>query len=305
MHMIKPPPVAFLLAATLLAGCATTTPQDARALQTAMEVNHQATIAVLQAVNQEMLPFRIQSSLGNNTFTRADLVLIAPADIDSWDKILGGLETYCSALARLTSGQSSVDFTAAAEGLAGQVQSLGKAVKLNSQPGASGVGAAVIEIGTLVLQHKAARDAREVATAADSKFQFIIKDLIEALGYSGDPPQQGNHGVLPAYSVAYRVATEENRAITFKDESIAGFGTMDREKKLAAIQAFTGWLATEQEHDRFIVSFESLVAALEKTAQAHAALAHGTSEDLAKQFAELQIHVKSTTAIYQQLRKGE
>jgi hypothetical protein len=304
MHLIKPPSVFILLAAALLSGCATTTSQDARSLQTAMEVNHQATIAILQAVNQEMLPLRIRNSLGNTSFTKADLVLIAPADIAAWDQILGGLETYCSALARLTSGQSSADFAAAAEGLAGEVRSFGAAVKLNSQPGAAGVGASVIEIGTLLLQHKAAAEAREIARAADSRFQFIIKDLIEALGYSGDPPQSGNHGVLPTYSLAYRVATEENRAVTFKDEAIAGFGAMDREKKLAAIQSFTEWLATEQEHDRFLASMESLVAALQKTAQTHAALAHGSSEDLAKQLAELQIHVRSTAAIYQQLKRG-
>lgn len=305
MHLFKSPSVCILLAAALLSGCATTTFQDARTLQTAMEANHQATIAVLQAVNQEILPFRIRNSLGNNSFAKADLALIAPADIDAWDKILGGLEAYCSALARLTSGQSSADFTAAAEGFAGEVQSLGAAVKLDSQPGASGAGAAVIEVGTLLLQHKAASEAREIARAADSKFQFIIKNLIEALGYSGDPPRPGSHGVLPTYSLVYRVATEENRAVTFKDEGIAGFGAMDRERKLAAIQSFTEWLATEQEHDRFVASMESLVAALQKTAQAHAALARGSSEDLAKQFAELQIHVRSTAAIYQQLkRKG-
>ena len=232
-------------------------------------------------------------------------MLIAPADIDAWDQTLGGLETYCSALARLTSGQSSADFAAAAESLAGEVQSLGRAVKSTSLPGASGAGAAVIEIGTLLLQHKAAADAREIAREADSRFQFIIKDLIESLGYAGDPPRPGTQGILPTYSLAYRVATEENRAITFKDEAIAGFGTMDREKKLAAIQRFVDWIATEQEHDRFVVSMDLLVAALQKTAQAHAMLAHGSREDLAKQFAELQTQVKSTIAVYHQLKKGE
>lgn len=295
----------ILLAAALVSGCATTTPQDARVLQTAVEADHRATMAVLQAVNQEMLPFRIQNSLGNSSFTKADLVLIAPADIDGWDQILGGLETYCAALTQLTSGRSSADFTAASEGLAGEIQSFGAAVKSTSQPGASGAGAAVIEIGTLVLQHKAAAEAREIAGAADPKFQFIIRDLIEALGYTGDPPRPGSHGILPTYALAYRVATEENRAVTFKDDAIAGFGAMDREKKLAAIQRFTDWVATEQEHERFVASMDGLVAALQKTAQAHAALARGSSEDLAKQFAELQTHVKAATAIYRQLKGGE
>ena len=305
MHPARSPSVLILLAAGLLSGCATTTPHDALALQTAVEADHKAVIAVLQVVNQEMLPFRIQNSLGNNTFTKADLVLVAPADIDAWDKILDGLETYCSALARLTSGQSSADFAAAAEGFAGEVQSFGAAVKANSQPGASGAAAAVIEIGALVLQHKAAAEAREMAGAADPKFQFIIKDLIKALGYTGDPPQPGGHGVLPTYALAYRVATEENRAVTFKDEAIASFGTMDREKKLAAIQRFIEWVATEEEHDRYVASVDSLVAALQKTAQAHAALARGSREDLAKQLAELQTHVKAATAIYQLLKGGK
>ena len=293
-----------LLALAALAGCATTVRDDALTLQTAVEADHRAVVAVLQAANQEAQPYRIQNALGGDTFRRADLLLVDPADIDAWDHIFAGLETYCAALARLTSGQSATDFTAAAEGFAAQIQAFGGAVKATAPPHAATAGAAVIELGTLVLQHRSAREARELARAADPQFQQIIGRLIEALGYTGHPPQPGATGLLPTYQLAYRVATEEDRQVNFLGGAIAGFGAMSRDQKLAAIQRFSAWLDGERAHDQFVASAGALVAALAKTGEAHAALASGSPASLSKSLAELQAQAHAASAIYRQLKGG-
>ncbi len=302
MHRLKS--FVLLLGALALSGCATIgTSNHAASLQSAMEANHQATLAVLQAFNDQTLPFQVQLSLRRDTFAKTDLYLIAPEDIDAWDKVLCGLDAYCTALANLTSGQSSTDLVAATESLAGDVKSLGTAVKSDTSTYATDAGTAVAALGSLLLQYKADTEARHIAQAADPSFQLIIKDLIGALGFEGDPPKPATHGALATYGDIYQVATEEKRAKTFKGDTITGFGAMtDPKQKLAAIQSFKEWLSTEQEHDRFVASVADLAEALHKTALAHAALANGSPEDLAKQFAELKAEVKNVTAIYKKLK---
>jgi hypothetical protein len=296
----------LLAALAALAGCvsSTTVSQEARTLQAAVEEDHRLAVAVLQAANREVLPYRIENALPGDTFTRRDLFLIDPADLDAWDHILSGLETYCAALSRLTSGQSATDFTAAAEGFAANVQGFGAAVKANAPPHAASAGAAVIEIGTILIQHRAATEAREIARAADPKFQLILHDLIAALGYSGAPPQPAATGLLPTYRLAYDVATAEDRQVNFRGGAIAGFNAMSRDQKQAAIQRFTAWVNAEEAHQQFLGSLDALVAALAKTGEAHAALAHGAPDQLTKVLAELQGQIHATSAIYTQLKGG-
>ena len=289
----------------LVPGCVTVEPGAPQALQTAMAADHQATLAVLQAVNTDAAPYLVQLGLApsKQTFTEADLYLVDPKDIAAWDQILGGLDAYCAALTALASGKSSSDFVAATEGLAGSVQALGKSVKSDTQPYTAVGGTALAGIGSLLIQHQADAGLQRIARAADPDFQRIVQTLVAALGFEGSPPgQPAAHGLCAAYSRVFDTATAASRK-EFKNGEIAGFAGMTAAQRADAIHALAAWLAAGQAHARVVASLTDLAVALDKAGRAHAALATGSDADVAREFAALKAQVATIVTIYQTLKK--
>ncbi len=296
--------VLALVFGALLAGCVTDETTSETALQQAMEANHKATITFLNKMNSEILPFRIEESLQATSFSKDNLTMLAPADIAAWDKILGALDTYCAAMVTLTSGKAATDLGTAAQSFGTNIQGLAKAAKTSLPAHTSVAETAITAIGEILINHKANAEAQEIAREADPHVQAVLGELIAALGFEGHPPKQSAHGILATYAVSYAVWSEPNRAKLFKGDAIAGYDQLSPDERKAKIHEFIAWLATEQDHADFVASANALVAALDKAAAAHAALAHGSKETISKAFAELQAEVKNVSALYQALNKG-
>lgn len=295
---------AWVMAAVGWAGCTALETNQAACLQEAMDGNHRAAIGILKRANQEMRPYRIDQGVAGSSFSKADLSLLSPADVAAWDRILGGLDAYCAALAGLTDGKSAADFTTASESFGLKIQSLANSVKGSSAPAIVDAGTAVTELGRVLIRYKAGREAQGVARAADPSFQSVVGGLLQALGYAGHPPAPAAHGLLGAYEVSFQTVNAEKSLKRFKGDAIAGFDAMTPAERRAAIKDFIAWLDAEQEHEDFVGSVSALAAALDKAAAAHAALARGSKEAIGAAFAELRAEIQSTVQIYQKYKGG-
>ena len=294
----------WFLAVALLAGCTTVETNQAASLQQAMEADHKAAIGVLKRANDEMLPYRIEQGILGTSFSKSDLALLAPSDVAAWDKVLCGLDTYCAALAELTSGKSAAEFTSASESFGLKVQSLVKTVKGSTGAGIVDAGTAVTALGSILVRYKADHDAQAIAKAADPSFQAVVGGLLGALGFSGNPPQPMTHGLLATYETGYQTSNAEKSLRRFKGDAIAGFDAMSPAERKAAIKDFIAWLGAEQDHEDFVESATALAGALDKAAAAHAALARGDAATIAAAFAELRAEIQNTIQIYQKYKQG-
>jgi hypothetical protein len=295
----------FAAGALLLGGCATIGEigsGNATTLQQAMAANHKTAISLLTQANVEALPYRIEAEAGADTFSKSGLNLLAPEDIAAWDKILSGLDSYCTALAQLTTGAQSTDYQTAAESLGSGIQSVAKAVSF-SDPHGPEIETAVTELGTVLIRYKAESDAQKVAKAADPAFQTVVGDLLGVFGFEGHPPAASAHGLLATYEVEFEVGNAAN-AKAFKDGTIAGFSAMSPADKKANIQAFVAWQAAQQDHDAFVAAMKTLGTALAKAAAAHAAFAQGSKETAAEAFTQLKTEIQNVKAIEQKFPTG-
>lgn len=300
----RPVHTCWLLAIALLAGCATGGNDHVASLQKAMDANHKAAVGILKRANDEMLPYRIEQGVLGTSFSKGDLSLLAPSDIAAWDKILSGLDTYCTALAELTSGKEAADYVSASESFGLKVQSLVKTVKGSTGAGIVDAGTAVTELGSILVTYKAERDAHAVAKAADPSFQAVVRGLVGALGVAGEPPRPVAHGLLASYETGYQTSNAEKSLRRFKGDAIAGFDAMAPAERREAIKDFVAWLRVEQDHEDFVESVTALAEALNKAAAAHAALARGDPATVAAAFAALRAEIQNTVQIYQKYKQG-
>ncbi|HZL46228.1 MAG TPA: hypothetical protein VFC28_08375 [Opitutaceae bacterium] len=296
--------VGWLLAVAWCAGCTVVTTNQAACLQQAMDANHRATMGILKRANEEMLPYRIDQGVVGTSFSKDNLSLLAPADLAAWDKILCGLDAYCAALADLTSGKSSADFTNASASFGVKIQSLVQSIKGSSAPSTVSGGEAVAALGSILIKYQASRDAQAIAKAADPSFHAVIAGLIGALGFAGHPPAPVAHGLLATYEAGYQTTSAEKSAKRFKDDAITGFDAMTPAERRAAIKDFIAWLGVEQDHQDFVECVNALAAALDKAAAAHAALAQGSKETIGAAFAELRAEIQNTIRVYQKYQEG-
>ncbi len=292
----------FFAAVLLASGCTTL---DCTSLQQAMAANHKATISLLNKTNEEDLPLIKRDKMRDVSptvgFSEEDLSMIAPTDIAAWDKILSGLDAYCTALVTLTSGKSSSDFSTAAESLGSNIQSLGKKLNVTVGSKASYAETAITELGSVLIQQKAEKEAQGIAKKADPSFQAVIQDLIDALGYTGNPLKRNGLGTLGMYEQDFSDIAAVNGTL-YPNDSIAKFASMSSDDRGKAIDGFTAWLKVKQDHDDFAESYDALATALYKTAQAHAALANGSKETASSALAALKAQIQNSAAIYQKFK---
>jgi hypothetical protein len=298
------PKIGWFMAAVWCAGCTVVETNQAACLQEAMAGDHKAAISILKRANEEMLPYRIDQGVAGTSFSKDNLSLLSPADVAAWDKILGGLDAYCAALADLASGRSSAEFTAASESFGLNIQSLVKTVKGSGTPLIVEAGTAVTELGSILIKYKASREIQAIAKAADPNVQAAIGGLIGALGFAGHPPVRVSHGLLATYETSFATFNAEKSLKRFTGDAIAGFDGMAPAERRAAIKDFIVWLNAEQDHEDFVVSTTALAAALDKAAAAHAALAQGSKVAVGTAFAELRAEIQNTVQIYQKYKGG-
>src|SRR5208283_1777744 len=144
------------------AGCTAVQTNQATSLQQAMAGNHKAAIGILKQANEEMLPYRIDQGVAGTSFSKDNLSLLSPSDVAAWDKILGGIDAYCAALADLASGKGSAEFTTASESFGLKIQSLVKTVKGSNSPAVVDAGTAVTELGSVLIKYKASREIQAI-----------------------------------------------------------------------------------------------------------------------------------------------
>ena len=299
----------FLGAAALFAvagssGCSTFKTNPGADLVQAMSTGHKTAINLFNRVNGEMQPFRIEQALTAPSFSKEDLFLIQPSDIAAWDDILTGLDAYCAALDELNSGASSAPFTAASESFGLKIQSLIRSAKVSDASSVGSARTAVSELGALLVQYKASRDARTIAKAADPSFQAVIRNLIDALGFSGRPPLPAPHGLLAACDSNFRAMNAENLSRRFKDDSIVGYDSMTTAERRSAIKDLIAWLGAQQDHEALIKSMTALAQALDKAAAAHASLAQVAPGPIDGALAELRTEIRITAQICQNNHGG-
>lgn len=280
------------------------------ALQQAADANHKATIAVMNQMNAEVLPYRIQDGINGygplkDSFGKADLNILDPKDIAAWDTLLTSLDSYCGALASLSGGQQAKDYVNSAEGLGSNITALAKAAKVSTSSNLNEVEGALVAIGNVVMTAQANKDIQTIASRADSDFQKVTGFLISTLGVqfeSDGKPVPATNSILGAYEDAYET---HNAALgkEFKGDMIH-FDTMSADIRKLKIQEFRDWLATEADHDKFVNSATQLAVAIKKAAAAHKALADPSKLSINDAFKDLQVQVKNAQTIYQTFKKG-
>jgi hypothetical protein len=290
----------------LVGGCASTelmnVGSNATTLQQAVAADHKTAINLLNQVNTADLPYRIEAEADAAAFSAAGLNLLDPADIASWDKILTALDSYCAALDHLAAGTQSTEFQTATETLGSDIQSLATTANLSDSHGPA-VATALTELGSLVIRYKAATEAQTLARAADPSFQIVIRDLIAALGFAGEPPVATTHGVLATYEADFATGNAEH-AKSFQGSMIAGFAALSPAEKRASIQAFVAWQAAQRDDASLVDGLKALATALDQAAAAHAALAHGTPDTVTSAFDQLKAEIQNVKAIDSKFSKG-
>jgi hypothetical protein len=310
--------VAALVALPLVfAGCGTvgdvlnSPSANVVALQQAVDANHKATIAVLNQMNSEMLPYRIQDVINQrdpayiDSFGKSDFNVIDPADIAAWDTLLTSLDSYCGALASLSSGQQAKDFVSSADGLGSNITALAKAAKVTTNANLNVVEGALVAIGSVVINAKANEDIQSITSKADPDFQKVTEILISTLGVqfgTDGKPVPAAHSILGDYEDAY-ITHNAKQLKDFKGDTIQ-FGSASADVRKQQIQELRDWITIEADHDKFVESATQLATALKKAAAAHKALADPSKLSIADAYKDLQVQIKNAQTIYQSFKKG-
>ena len=270
-------------------------------LQQAVGANHKAVIAVMNRLNEEDMPYRMKDGVMLSSFAKRDLTTLSSDDIAAWDNVLDGLDAYCDALVKLSSGKSSDDFVSSAAGLGCNINALAKAKNLTPGSYVADAEAAMTAIGGLVMKHEANVDILKITQEADPRFQELIQDLLSTLGYAGNPPAPVNHGMLASYQAHY-LAYNAPLLKAYKGDAIVGFETLSSDEKTRQIEEFKSWIATERDHDEFLASLDALATALAKAGAAHHAVSVGTKPSIQAAFKDIQAEIKNAQAIYQKFK---
>ena len=110
--------------------------------------------------------------------TEADVApLLAPDDIAKWDNAIANIDAYVASLTALTAPNPANDFGTAATALGTAVAKL--------EPSAlpsPGVAAGFAELGRLLIEAKAERDALKIARQADPAMQHIFTAMADVIG---------------------------------------------------------------------------------------------------------------------------
>jgi len=276
---------------TLPAGCGTVVPSDsAQTFSAGVTAAKTQTHLALESVAQMTRQDSIAYASAQPTLKAANLVS-SPDDetIAAWDRLLAVLEKYSQDLTTLTGGNLSQPFSDAVAGLAGQMNETSNNLKNQGLTGSSpqvsaGMATAFTEVAKVLIQARAAAEAKAVALQTDAQIGAILTGLADALGATaGD-------GLRHTVAAHWR---DREGAL-----QVSFLGTTDASARQQITTAFADLLNQEEAEDLALASVRNSLLTL---AEAHHALALGQEITLAGAVAAIANELKSAQAQHDQL----
>lgn len=277
---------AALTAVLAAAGC-TTTVQPARvtAFGGAVDKVSLQVDTAFAAVNQMVTEDEIERAVGLDTLTEDDIaVVLKPEDIARWRRAFQEIGAYAAQLGSLLSPERPADFTKAIGELGSQMTSLDP----HTLP-STGVAAGFAELGRLLIQAKAERDALRIAREADPAMQTIFLEMADVIG--------------PDRSKGLRATVWEHWKTRMDGQRVEFLKTKD--KPAARRKVVEAYIALRDQRDQQDLQLGSLRQGLLDLASAHEALARGSDTDLGAAIAMIQRELDATRAIAEQLNSAK
>jgi hypothetical protein len=233
------------------------------------------------AINQMAMADAVDRAVTLPTLSEADVaVLLAPDDIAKWDNAVANIDAYTANLTALTAPNLANDFGTATTNLGSEVAKLDP----NALP-SPGVAAGFAELGRLLIEAKAERDALKIARQADPAMQHIFTAMADVIG----------DGRLKALRGTVHEHWQTEIASVAKVDFPAAKNNPAARR--AAVLAYVDLL---QKRDAQDLQLASLRQSLLELGVAHAALARGADSDLAGALAMIQQELTQTRAFFDQ-----
>jgi len=263
-----------------IAACSTVSPDQVTTFGHGVDAAKLQTDTTFAGINEMVTAEEVNRAVRLSKLTEDDVAVVLPAkSISQWDRTFDVIHLYVANLTLLISPDRAKDFSTATESLA---SSLGKLdPKLFPSPG---VASGFTELGRLLIEAKAASDARQAALTVDPAMQQIFPTMASAIGASND--QQGGLRKLVWGIWEERL---DSQSIAFSRASVE-----------ARRPAVLTYIDLRDKRDAQDLQMASLHQSYLDLAAAHSALARGSNIDLTAAVDRLQQELEATRALQAQ-----
>jgi hypothetical protein len=276
------------LGALALASCSTMSSSDLAKFGSGVDSTKTQLDSAFQSVDDLASEDEIAQAATRPTLNENSVVtVIKPDDLAKWDLAFSNIDKYVTQLTSLLSPNMPSDFETSVVGFATQLQQTApKAVPSNGNDTA--VATAFTELGRLLIEASAQKDAMKIAQKTDPSIQSLFKAMEDVIG-SG--PSEGLRGTTRAHWL-----------LRMADDQIKFLSTTD---VAARKQIVIDYFALRDKRDAQDLQLASLRESLNQLAASHAALAKGSPVELGAainalqtELAEVQsLHDRFTTAL--------
>lgn len=285
---------------TILAGgCASVQPARVIQFQQSADTVHTQAQITFRAIDDFVTEDEIRLVVTKGALAESDVaVMLPPSEIGKWEKAFSAVDSYCKSLSALLDPALATDTENSIVAAATELKALDK----NALPDPI-ISTAFTQVGGLLIEAKAQGDALKTARSADPAMQVIFSAMAHAIGSDGDEP-----GLIKTVSEHWtdRMAARENlfhrNFDAFRqghpkpsDDDTAAFETSQR-------QVVLGYIQLRDQRDANLLALTSLRKSLLGLAEAHSALARGSSPDLSATLSKLQAELDAAKALHEQFK---
>jgi hypothetical protein len=233
-------------------------------------------------VNQMVTEDEIERAVERPTITEDDIaVVLRREDIAKWDKAFQQLDAYVAKLSSLLSSENPQNFAKALGELGTEMKTLNP----QALPSA-GVATGFAELGRLLIQAKAQRDARRIASKTDPAMKSIFMGMAEVIG--------------PDHSRELRGTVWEHWKERMGAQRVAFLAAKD--KLGTRREIVKAYIALRDNRDAQDLQLASLRQSILDLASAHEALARGSDTDLAAAVTMIQQELDVTRSLNEQFK---
>lgn len=271
------------IAAVLLAvGCTTVQPARVTEFGQGVDKVKLQVDTTFTTVNQIVTQDEIDRAVGRPTLTEDDVAVVLKRDaIAKWDRAFEEVDAYVAKLSSLLSPDQPQNFDKALGELGTEMKTLAP----QAVPSA-GVATGFAELGRLLIEAKAQRDARRIASETDPALKTIFTEMAEVVG--------------PDHTKGIRSTVWEHWMTRMAAQQVAFLTAKDKpDARRAIINAF---IALRDNRDAQDLALGSLRQSLLDLASAHEALARGSDTDLAAAITMIQQEVEATRSLNEQFK---
>jgi len=273
-------PITAVLAVLGAVSCTTVQPARVTAFGQGVDKVRLQVDTTFTTVNQMVTEDEIDRAVGLPTLTEDDVtVVLKNEDIAKWDKAFEEIDAYVAKLSSLLSPEQPQDFDKALGELGTEMKNLDP----KTLPSAS-VATGFAELGRLLIEAKAQRDALRIARNTDTAMKTIFTEMADTIG--------------PDHSKGLRGTVWEHWKTRMDSERQAFLRAKDKSDIRREI--INAYISLRDKRDGQDLQLGSLRQSLLDLASAHEALARGSDTDLAAAITMIQQELEATRALSEQ-----